>query len=556
MTSFLRFSALSRLGDGLFRVVWFGNVIGTNKVDRVIVVFSPCEINFATGELACDLSKRFPVSIPVAYLNEFRIGDLWRGGSWTGKSDNQSLETFELEISEQSVSVMPIGSPLNGAQGVPRYILPFDQFMGHKEHTGSQCARIALPDDSQLVIPCVELIRFYFGASGSFLKRLFSGVFALDRLYTNARLNPQSLVGSIDLASDLAGVAAATVARIAFDSQARSAARWIVNSNVAASVNSVSYYPKTTFPFFGKTELTAHGRWISNGTERIFLAEKIAKCTHPFPFDSLFYTTSKTLKEASAVLRSANCGENPSDNSPGTLEPHLQLTDGSISSVLQNVKLGITEESETCFPDLALKRIRRVKCKSNPTAITRNDSSPDELGAGHDTSTSKIRGAEVSANDQEIFLDGTPPPDAAEVFERAVGWNQAASANYMTWLSLDDSHTEAPKNAFTPGNMVLQGCTVAALENIWAGLLKVTKRGDASLILVLVRDNLTEDAADHICLVRLDSEDVTAQIEKYCLAFSTRNPSDEFDRQVLRILESRQALSLHSLLRNLSMLPI
>lgn len=361
MQSSVSFNALRRLGDGSFRIVWFGNIVRGKTADGITVVFAPSKVSPSTGEEACDLSKRISIVLPVAYLRKFRIGDIWEDARWTGRRDTQTRETFRLDISKSSSTVMPVGVPLNGDRNINlQYLLPFSDFEGHRDHTHAQCVRIALADSSTLVVPCMELVRFYFGASGSFLKRLFSGAFALDRLYSDARINKKNRTASIELATDLSGVAATTVARIAFCEQARSAARWIVNSSVATAANRLIYYPKTTFPFFGTTDLTAYGRWISHGDSRIFLAEQLSRCTHPFPFDTLYYSTSRSLVKLGITGKEPEpSGGTKDTNHTNASQPTIDLSDAPISSVLQNCGLPGDDGGGLCFPDLANKIVAK-----------------------------------------------------------------------------------------------------------------------------------------------------------------------------------------------------
>lgn len=339
--SSVSFSALERLGEGTFRLEWFGNVI-RGATDKVVVVFAPWEMDPDTGEVRSNSDKRISVSVPVAYLRKFRIGDIWEDGINTGRRDTSTRETFQLDIAEGTAQVMPVGVPINSDRQNPEYPLPFSAFGSHRNHTHAQCVRIQLDDNSTFVVPCMELVRFYFGASGSFLKRLFSGAFALDKLYTRARINRKTFTANIDLAPDLSGVAAATVARIALDRQARSAARWIVNSGTATSANVVSYYPKTTFPFFGATDLTVYGRWIIQGDRRVFFAEQLVRCTHSFPFFTLYYTTSRSLmKRAEVTGASSRDPDKVLANMPEPDFPTTHLTEQSVSSVLQPVGIPI-----------------------------------------------------------------------------------------------------------------------------------------------------------------------------------------------------------------------
>lgn len=557
MQSSISFYALRKLGEGCFRIVWYGNIVRGTTADGVTVVFAPCKISPSTGEETCDLSKRISLVLPVAYLRKFRIGDIWKDGKWTGRRDIQARETFRLNISENSTAVMPVGVPLSNDRINPRYLLPFSDFEGHRDHTHAQCVRITLEDDSTLVIPCMELVRFYFGASGSFLKRIFSGAFALDHLYSDARLNRTNRIANVELAPDLSGVAATTVARIAFCSQAKSAARWIVNSSVATAANRVIYYPKTTFPFFGKTDLTAYGRWISHGNLRIFLAEQLSRCTHPFPFDVLYYSTSRSfVKSGTASKEPVNSGDAVDSNHPNGAQPETHLTDAPTSSVLLNLGLPVDDEGDLCFPDLTNKVIRRVGKTKSTGGIPKPKIDDEEFGTGTETTSSAIRGVELAIDLDEVVLDGLPPPEAAEVIERAVSAYAAANAGYMAWQPIAghdlDSGIRSP--AFARGDAILKNDHDRRLQNIWAGVLTVTLHPIVAPVLILVRDNITEDVDDHVVLLRLDPARVSEDIENSCRSFAACKQPKAFYDNILATIESHRATDLYAILRRLSML--
>jgi len=450
---------------------------------------------------------------------------------------------------------MPVGVPLNSDQNNPQYLLPFTDFEGHREHTHAQCVRIAVDSRSMLVIPCMELIRFYFGASGSFLKRLFSGAFALDRLYSDARMNQKSRIANITLAPDLSGVAAATVARIAFCSQARSAASWIVNSGVATAANRHSYYPKTTFPFFGKTELTACGRWITHGDSRTFLAEQLSRCTHPFPFNSLYYSTTRSLVKPNAVIKESTPSAATVDVSQSNrLEPTIHLTDARISSALQEMGMLADDESDLCFPDLANKRINRVGKSTLPANTANPKASQEELGVGFETSSSTLRGVELAIDLDEIALDGVPLPDAAEMFERAVSANSATRDGYMTWRPITNQKEGLEKGdeTFSRGDTIIKDNHDQRLKNIWAGVIQLRFDPIVAPVLVLVRDNVVEDADDHILLLRLEPSNLHQEISKYCLLFAAREKPKAYLGNILDMIRSQRAVDLVSILRRLS----
>lgn len=93
---------------------------------------------------------------------------------------------------------------------------------------------------------------------------------------------------------------------------------------------------------------------------------------------------------------------------------------------------------------------------------------------------------------------------------------------YMAWKSVG-AHGATDKNykeVFARGDVILRDDRDQLLQQIWAGILEVTFDPIVAPVLVLVRDNLNEDADDHIVLVRLDPCRVNDDLEIYCRLFA------------------------------------
>lgn len=144
---------LRNLGSAPLRIEWFGDVSYAGRSGGRSPMVAVTLARGHQGQwIRTDIVDDSPLtaSMPIAYLRLLRIGD-------------------------STTSVLPAGLPVTEDGGKPTYLLPFSDFDGHRGHTGAFCARVKLPDGALLIVPCMELIRFYFGDSGLLLKRLFSG---------------------------------------------------------------------------------------------------------------------------------------------------------------------------------------------------------------------------------------------------------------------------------------------------------------------------------------------------------------------------------------------
>lgn len=354
------------------------------------------------------------------------------------------------------------------------------------------------------------------------------------------------------------GTAAATVARVAFDANAQSAARWIVNSNVASATGKGNYYPKTTFPFHGATDLTTYGRWIHHGTSRVFLAECISTCTHPFPFDTLYYTTSKS-PASQAVGPSGLKGKTDAEGeiSKAFCSAVPSLTSNLGSSSLQ--AFGITASDDECvqpFPDLANKKIRCVRPAANHPIKPSTRPQDSELGGGDETSSSQIRSAEIATDLDDEHLEEAPP-DAVEIIEKAVLANNGAKAGYMKWKPLSNSHATAQSSSLNlvRGDSLIKG-NDEECKNIWCGLLEISIAEVVVPLLVLIRNHVTRDIDDHMIFLALgNSAHQQEKIQRCCIAFAKGQGAAAYREDIIQEFDTHQATDFYGVLRNLSMVP-
>lgn len=535
---------LKRLGDSAFRIDWFGQV-HLGRTATVEVVFSLWNTNEATGECASADTKRKVVTLPIAYLRLFRIGDIWRNGVNTGLRDYQCRESFDVFASPENIFVAPAGMPWRIKEEEVSYSLPFGSYRKHRGYTHAQCARVTLSNQSVLLIPCVELIRFYFGASGSFLKKLFSGAFALDRLYTKANINSTTLVANIDLAPDISGPAAVTVARIAFDNQAKSAARWIVNSGISAAANSHSYYPKTTFPFLGKTQLSVEGSWIDGNGRHVFVVEKIVSCSHPFPFSKLFYQSEKVP----AAFPKVN--ERLQGIEPSGLDKKSEFTHSQHACVDSNMgrTISIVEENEdeSPFPDLDRKSIHRVK-RRHPTPNTFNTEQVDAivLESKENQGPNGHHSAEV-LNNQELNELIEIAPESADVFQSAMSaFNNAGSDLKFRIAGLDTRD-----QTFSRADVLTMSYSKEKLLKVWFAVLELEIEYVSKRALVMLNGEAISDDDYHLAILVgkeiLSTHDLVA---KACVAFIEGKLKTT---KTVSVAKTHHALQLTSVLRTLSL---
>ncbi|MBI4990313.1 MAG: hypothetical protein HZC23_15970 [Rhodocyclales bacterium] len=411
---------LRNLGSAPLRIEWFGDVAYAGRSGGRSPMVAVTLARGHQGQwIRTDIVDDSPLtaSIPIAYLRLLRIGDIWVSGERVGTDPGSTRITFEnLQIDDSTTSILPAGLPVAEDGGKPTYLLPFSDFDGHRGHTGAFCARVRLPDGGFLVVPCMELIRFYFGDSGLLLKRLFSGATATDNLYLSAWRSDVSGAAHLTLAPGLPFPAARTVARIVFDRQAAKAAAWIAKSGVTAAAHSERYYPKTTFPFKGQTNLTVEGRWLGGDERRVLLVERILQCSHPFPFQRLHVRTTTELAGDGPPGSSGRSKSSKRDAEP---RRHKQeLLEGFVTRALLPMAV-VEDDIETPFPDLVGKPVHRM-ADNHAKVGSRTDDSENvgELSSGETSSGLGGRESEVTTSQARI-AEWDSEPEVVALFLKA-----------------------------------------------------------------------------------------------------------------------------------------
>lgn len=126
-------------GGDTYRVDWFGDVNHTGRngghTPMAQIVISLWQLEDRRRTVGNHADRFTSISIPIAFLRLFRIGDLWSGGRQIGTDEEFVQETFEnLEINDSTVTVAPAGLPLDLEAPAPLYPLPFSSFVAHCDH--------------------------------------------------------------------------------------------------------------------------------------------------------------------------------------------------------------------------------------------------------------------------------------------------------------------------------------------------------------------------------------------------------------------------------------
>ena len=346
-----------------WRIDWLGQLDYPGVVKRfrqpcVSVSISPVTDNDHTF---CTSEQR-EVWVALGAIPMIEVGQIWQAGRLT-KQPVPELVTFRLAIRRDTTKLVKAGLELDG-----RFLLPFDQHPWHKHHTNAYCLVVRADEHQQIVIPCMELIRFYFGSSSNVLHKLFTQPFTEELLWSKKHFDAANGHLHLKLTGGIPGDAAPDVGRIAMDPVAQRAAGLLYASCASAKSANQAAYPKTHFPFEGVTWLQATGTWIANqdGDQGLFVVSAIRSCSHPFPFSSLTYEKASTTK----VTGNGAGGQNQEAvaNEAGRSK-RMTVVNEDPGQAKQPKK--VFAERKVRFPDLLGKRVwlNRIEVEIAPEVL-------------------------------------------------------------------------------------------------------------------------------------------------------------------------------------------
>lgn len=428
-------SALAK-GESSWRIDWFGDLAFPNRLLRrtqpslLVHLSKVLDDRFQSNPsvlLSPDSTTpaRFQrkVWISAGTLPLLRIGDIWRDGKLEASPDYQLERFVDVKINESTVQLIKAGLNLDD-QG---FLLPLSEHPWHLNCTHSYCVMVGLADGRRLIVPCLELIRFYFGSSSELIKKLFLPPLQRKDLYLDSKFNPLTKRLVLDLAERISGASAADIGRMHLDPVAWRAALYIGTSALKASVSGQTIYPQGFFPFEGETTLVASGKWLSLGVQAnsTFLVYQLRSCSHPFPFRSLRYRASvrRTTagQDATQQLKNEILRNSARDASPQTIVER----DASNSLATKTIQVC----AEPRFPDLENKLIWKSKIMAtalDPSYVgSKGGRAVEHASVGDPGSEQRIRAVnlDVMLNTDPARRGRMPPflRDTVEAFYGLVG---------------------------------------------------------------------------------------------------------------------------------------
>lgn len=281
--------------DGrLWRIDWLGAVQRNENVpteSTIEVYLRPVQLQ-QTANFGMAITERVCCQIGVGQLPLLAIGTLWHKGKLLEqRAIRGRTELGAALINSEKVQLIKAGQ----RDFDDNYIISkfYFDIGGVQNGLNANCLAIERNGDPYaIIIPVVEVIRFYYASSSDLSNIAFSGTYENDF---------HSIVGDIHhmhserdqfiihLRQWLEDNDGWTLGRLLQEPCADKGFRLIHNSLVRQSVNNPrsKAMPETGFPFEGRTNWIAHCvQFNSGGKSRILILE-LLHCTAPFPFSEL-----------------------------------------------------------------------------------------------------------------------------------------------------------------------------------------------------------------------------------------------------------------------------
>ncbi len=277
--------------DVPWQVMWFGNLIlrrNPNNTEEPL-------INVILRQLT-DKKLLTMREVGVGQLPAIPIGSKWRNGkrilNYKDISRNEYVKReFNLHLSKETMEIVETGKK---ADTQKKYYLippPSYDFGKKQEALSAHCLCIKHNNDPYgIIIPIIEIIRFYYAGSTELCRILFNGRFhnnedvLFDKKKSYLR-DDRSYV--LQLRKGYNDDDAWVVARIAGDQTALEGAKQIYGSMKLNLMTEKETYPKTMPPFTGNTKLKVWGKEIYSENKRRFLVLEIISCSGKFPYEKL-----------------------------------------------------------------------------------------------------------------------------------------------------------------------------------------------------------------------------------------------------------------------------
>jgi hypothetical protein len=321
-----------------WRVDAFGAIIRNHNIPSepfIQIVISPFIDNDLSSEKPKELASsnavndddRKSIQIGVGQLPFISIGSVWKNGFVQSFKTGTESVLYGVNIIDENITIINANHKIDD-----KYLVPPNFYKFGKEGLYSKLIAISSKGDPfGILIPAIEIIRFYYALSTHLSHAVFSGAFKHN---INSLINPENS-GNIEeesrcilhLRKHISDEEGWVIGRILNAKEAFKGANQPFDDILQNSINNRWIHVASNFPFTGFTNLTARTKPIcsikKDGWRTLVLG--LEHCTAPFPFENAtFPRDNDNHREANS-----NNKLSPEDKKPAWLAPKNKESDGS-----------------------------------------------------------------------------------------------------------------------------------------------------------------------------------------------------------------------------------
>lgn len=375
------------MDDRIWRIGWLGQFIRNPKTPSELSIevtltplkedINPNFINL-NNKSSYNYSKTRTVFVGCGLLPILKIGSFWQNGINKTEFDNRYTRL------ETSLLINTTTSEFTDYKSFPK-LFDLSYYVEIEKNMASNLLVVDCPENDKenkfdkLIIPCAEILRFYYARSSQLIRALLNG--QLDEKSNDGKkrkeadsnkiYNPDITlsycndgIGHIHLRPSIPDKDAPHVARIAFSPYANIQARNIYASGIKNDNNLNQFLVKVRPPFEGETTLVFEGKRVLSPGFSVgwsFLVFQIKSCSHPFPFTQLTFSRDNDGRSTGDNEDKPESWNNAAKIQVKTVKKVEEIKISNEDEPSANLELTDLEVSENAFPDLLNKDISKTE---------------------------------------------------------------------------------------------------------------------------------------------------------------------------------------------------
>ncbi len=281
--------------SGVWRLDWFGGLSINDNVrsdPKIEIAFSPIlnEKEKRFNKSAVNMNDQIIIHRGIGELPLYHIGSSWKKGQMVSSlnKDVAEIEYFTIDASEHPTFVSAKNYIKDSYYNLKRFQQQNCIICPGADHKG---------DPIELIIPCAEIFRFYYGTSTQMAQELVYGsAWEMNKLvmFENAETKEKRTWEDQDgnlfltLRKRIPNSDAWTVARLIGNKHALSQARKMADYLMIPPKDGSSRPIKISFPFVGISKISCQGKPVIDQTNtwRFFVLH-LNTCSYPLPYQKV-----------------------------------------------------------------------------------------------------------------------------------------------------------------------------------------------------------------------------------------------------------------------------